>query len=102
MENVDNLEELQKMIKKSGILVIDFTASWCAPCKGMKKMLKRLEKEYPEVDIAVVDIDEAEDLMAEFEVQAVPTYIVYKKGKHVLREEGTPITYKRFLKKLDL
>ena len=102
MKEVDDLVDLQGMISSSDILLVDFTASWCAPCKGMKKMLKRLEKDFPELDIAVVDIDESEEIMREYDINAVPTYILFKKGVRVFRDEGTPITYKRFVKKLDL
>ena len=102
MENIDNSKDLDEMMKKSDVFIVDFTATWCAPCKGMKKMLRRIEKDFPEVDIAVVDIDKAEDLAKEFEIEAVPTYLLYRKGKLVFRDEGTPITYGRFIKKLGL
>lgn len=102
MEGINKLVDLQKSIRKAKILLVDFTASWCAPCKGMKRMLKKLEKDFPEVDIVVVDIDLAEEIAEKYEIDAVPTYILFKSGVEIFRDEGTPITYRRFVKKLGL
>jgi thioredoxin 1 len=64
------------------LIVIDFNASWCGPCKTLKPFLKYLREEYPNVDFHEVDIED-EDLATiteHFEITKVPTLIYIKNG----------------------
>ena len=63
-----------------GTVVVDFTASWCGPCKMIAPFFEELSKNYTTVKFIKVDVDELEDVTAEAGVSAMPSFFVYKDG----------------------
>ena len=59
---------------------VDFYADWCGPCKRIAPTLEVLSKEYKTVLFLKVNVDELEDLSAEYGVSAMPTFLVFKTG----------------------
>ncbi|XP_010531799.1 PREDICTED: thioredoxin H2 [Tarenaya hassleriana] len=74
--------------ESSKLLVIDFTASWCGPCKMMSPVFSGLAEKFTDVEFAKVDVDEVPDVAREFGVQAMPTFVLVKRGKEVDRIIG--------------
>ncbi|XP_041008385.1 thioredoxin H2-like [Juglans microcarpa x Juglans regia] len=72
----------------SQLMVIDFAASWCGPCKFMEPIVHAIASTYTDVDFAKIDVDELPDVAQEFNVQAMPTFVLVKKGKEVDRVVG--------------
>lgn len=73
----------------SKIVIVDFWAGWCQPCKMMKPVLEKLSDEYSEiVDVLKVDADAEGDVVAEYGVSSLPTLVVIKEGKEVHRIIG--------------
>lgn len=70
-----------ELIIKNGTVLVDFYATWCAPCQYLSPVLEELEKEMPEVTIVKVDIDKFDNLTRRFAVMSVPTIMIYKEGK---------------------
>ncbi|MDV0446365.1 Thioredoxin [Methanosarcinaceae archaeon Ag5] len=69
--------------------LIDFSATWCGPCRMQKPILDELEKKYADkVNFRVVDIDELPDMARAFNIHAVPTLVVLVDGKEVSRFVG--------------
>ena len=62
-----------------------FTASWCAPCKGLAMIIDSINTEVP---IEVIDIDDNMDLARENQVRSVPTLIMFEDGKEIKRSTG--------------
>ena len=64
------------------LIVIDFKASWCGPCKALKPFLEYLRQEYPNVDFHEIDIedDDLTTITEHFEIAKVPTLIYIKNG----------------------
>jgi thioredoxin 1 len=79
--------------------VIDFWATWCGPCKLMNPILDEVEKEYPDLTITRVDIDSDEDMVKQYNIQSVPTYVILKDGKEVDRIIGAKPKF-AFLKRV--
>ena len=74
-------DDFQTEIKK-GVVLVDFYADWCGPCRMLTPVLEKLAKELqPSVTIAKLDIDEAQDIASSFEVTSVPTLILFRQGK---------------------
>ncbi|KAA8529481.1 hypothetical protein F0562_033720 [Nyssa sinensis] len=65
------------------LIVIDFTAAWCRPCRSMEPAINGFAAKYTDVEFIKIDVDELMDVAQEFGVQAMPTYILMKKGKEV-------------------
>lgn len=85
----ENLEGYQKFIA-SGATIVDFSATWCPPCKFMAPLFEGHAKNHPNIKFVHVDIDEVMDTMEDelSDVSAVPTFKLYKDGKCVKRFSG--------------
>ncbi|CAK9223541.1 unnamed protein product [Sphagnum troendelagicum] len=65
------------------IIVVDFTATWCGPCRIMSPIFVELSKNYTSLIFLKVDVDEVADVMAEWDVHAMPTFLFIKDGKQI-------------------
>lgn len=74
-----------EFVNAHDVAFIDFTATWCGPCKIMGRLLTELNKSTePPIGIGQVDIDKNKDLAQYLEVNAVPTLFIFHNGKKVL------------------
>lgn len=74
---------------KDGVVLVDFSADWCGPCKMISPILKELAKEMEdETSIVQVNVDEQSELAQRFDVMSIPTLILFKDGKQVGRKTG--------------
>ena len=70
-------------------VLVDFTATWCGPCKMMKPVLDELHQRMQQkLRIIKIDIDQSPAAAAAFNVQSVPTLILFKKGRGIWRQSG--------------
>jgi thioredoxin 1 len=82
------MNQFEQQIQK-GVTLIDFNASWCAPCKAQEPIIKKLKNLYQnKASIVEIDIDEHRDLATRYMVQSIPTLILFKDGKEVKRFVG--------------
>ena len=77
-------EQFQATLATSGVVVVDFWATWCMPCKMMAPVMDRLAADYAgRAVIAQVDVDEEPDLAAQYRVQSIPMVVFFKDGQAV-------------------
>lgn len=84
-----NESNFESVIKSKPVVMIDFFATWCGPCKMLSPILEQIANE-GEVDVAIakLDIDESLEIAKQFGVMSVPTVIIFKNGDEVERLVG--------------
>jgi len=84
-----NEEQFVSEAKKSPVAVVDFSATWCGPCKMLAPVLEDIsEKLGDKVKFYNVDVDDAPELAAEYRVQSVPCLVMMKNGAFVDQSIG--------------
>eukprot|EP00249_Psilotum_nudum_P034678 c54055_g1_i1 orf=133-474(-) len=83
------LSKLQEAKTQSKLIVVDFTATWCGPCRIMAPFFVELSIKYSDVVFLKVDVDQLEDVTTQWNVQAMPTFILIKDGEEVGRIVGS-------------
>ncbi|KAI8084548.1 thioredoxin-like protein [Halteromyces radiatus] len=78
-----DLNEFKALIASDKLVVIDFYATWCAPCKLISPKFEKLVEEYPDVIFAKIDVDDVADVAAEVGVRAMPTFMFFKNSNKV-------------------
>lgn len=80
----------KEVLKSKNTVLVDFYADWCRPCQMIAPILDELAEEHADAKIAKVNIDHSPDLATKYKVHAIPTLVVIKEGKEVMRVEGLP------------
>ena len=62
-------------------VVIDFLATWCGPCKMMAPVVEEVAKDYPDIKVCKVNVDEEPELSNAFKIVSIPTIVVIKNGE---------------------
>ncbi|NOY95220.1 MAG: thioredoxin [Chlorobi bacterium] len=86
-----------KPVIRSGVVLVDFWAPWCGPCKMVSPVLNEIAEETDKVTIAKVNVDLQQPLAGKYKVRNIPTLIMFNKGKEVKRFVGAKS--KKFLMK---
>ena len=72
----------------TGKVVVDFSATWCGPCRMMAPVLEEISKEQTNVKIVAIDVDDEGELAEEYGVYSIPCLVLVKGGKEVKRSVG--------------
>lgn len=84
---IENQNQLNEEIK-NGIVLVDFFAEWCGPCKMLAPVLEEALKERPEIKLVKVDCDKAEDAALNYNIMTIPALLLFKDGEVVGRTGG--------------
>ena len=79
---------MQTTIESSGIVLIDFWAEWCGPCKRFGPVFEASSVSHPDVVHAKVDTDAEQDLAQELSITSIPTLMAFRDGILVFRQAG--------------
>ena len=81
--------KFNELINGNDLVLVDFYAEWCGPCKMMSPILQEVKLDLKEsVKIKKVNVDQHQDLAGHFMVRGVPTFMLFKTGKLLWRQSG--------------
>ena len=87
--NLENFSE--KIVDKEKLVIVEFFADWCGPCKMMAPLLDELAIENNDIKIYKVDTDESPQIAAQYQINYLPTFVSFKDGKvHKILEGPRP------------
>ena len=78
----------EEVLEAKGVVVVDFGANCCGPCKSLVPILDEVVEEDPNKKIVKVDIDEQEELAAQYKIMSVPTLLVFRNGEVIDKSIG--------------
>ena len=84
--NSKNFES--EVLNSDKVVLADFNAQWCGPCKMLKPIIDSIAEERKDVKVVSIDIDEEDELAEKYEVFSIPCVVVFKNGEEVRRSVG--------------
>lgn len=84
--NSENFEK--EVLNSKKAILVDFFATWCGPCQMLGAILEKMADSRADFDIAKINIDEAQELAVKYEIDVVPTMIIFKDGRAIETMSG--------------
>jgi thioredoxin 1 len=90
MQEIQNATEFQQHVLQSSLpVLVDFSATWCGPCRMLAPVVEEFSKEQTGTwNVYKVDIDKTPDIADQYGIQAVPTLVVFQQGKIAAQRSG--------------
>ncbi|MBQ8892102.1 MAG: thioredoxin [Bacilli bacterium] len=84
--NKDNFDS--KVLKSESMVLADFNADWCGPCKMLKPILESISNENKDIKVVSINIDSEDELAEAYNVSSIPCLVLFDKGMEVKRSIG--------------
>ena len=82
--NLTNQNFEEEVLKKEGLVLVDFFATWCMPCQMLAPVLSQIAEENKDkVKVGKINVDEQNELAMKYEISSIPTIKIFKDGKVV-------------------
>lgn len=81
-------ENFQDTYEKNDIVIVDFWADWCGPCKAFAPVYERVSEKFPNIVFGKVDTEAQPELAGHFEVRSIPTILVIREGIELFYQPG--------------
>jgi thioredoxin 1 len=81
-------ESFEKIITDNNIVLIDFWASWCGPCKQFAPVFESLSETHPEAVFAKINTEEQQELAGHFQIRSIPTLMIFREQIIVFSQPG--------------
>jgi thioredoxin len=81
-------ENIESTIQDHPIVVLDFWASWCGPCRNFAPVFERASEEHPEIVFGKIDTEEQQQLASAFQIGSIPTLMIFREQILLYNEAG--------------
>jgi thioredoxin len=81
-------ENFERTVNENAMVIVDFWAPWCGPCRGFAPVFEKASNEHPEVVFAKVNTDEEQELAGAFDIRSIPTLMVFREKVILFKEPG--------------
>ena len=88
VRHIDFEEYKNEILKSDKLVLIDFFATWCGPCKMLSPVIEQIAEEHTEVEVVKVDVDKVPELAVSYNVVSIPTLVFLKDGNLVKQSVG--------------
>ena len=89
MAKVATNSNFQELLQDSKLVVVDFWATWCGPCRMLSPILDEVEEEMAgKMEVVKVNVDDADEVAAQYRIMSIPTLLFFKNGQIVDKTVG--------------
>ena len=81
-------QNFRETVEAGGIVILDFWAPWCGPCRGFAPTFEKAAGDNPDVVFGKINTDEEQQLAASFEIQSIPTLMIFRDKVLLFRQAG--------------
>ena len=86
--NINKNNFQNEIMDSEKTVLLDFWASWCAPCRMVVPIIEEIAGERPDIKVGKINVDEQPELASKFGIMSIPTLVVLKNGKIVQQVSG--------------
>jgi len=80
VKEINGLKELELEVNNNKKVLVDLWAPWCGPCKMLSPIVDKVSEELSDVRVLKVNVDDNEDIASKFDVEAIPTLLIFEDG----------------------
>lgn len=88
MLNITKENFNEEVLNSKGLVLVDFWATWCGPCKALGPILEDFANEYTNIKVGKINVDEQPELASQFRIMSIPTLLLFKDGEVVKKSVG--------------
>ena len=88
MLNITKENFNEEVLNSKGLVLVDFWATWCGPCRALGPILEDFANEYTNIKVGKINVDEQPELASQFRVMSIPTLLLFKDGEVIKKSVG--------------